>query len=102
MTDDKIERAIQVGRAAKQLLDTPILVQAFEEVEEDMVKAWKTTRAASVEERERLYIGLTMLEAVRNNIARKVQDGMAAEAGIEEEKMYMQFANLNKTPGEMM
>lgn len=102
MTDDKIERAIQVGRAAKQLLETPILMQAFAEVEADLIKAWKDTRAASVDERERLYIGLTMLEFVKKNLAMKVADAMAEEAGLEQEKMYMQFQSMNKTPGEMM
>lgn len=99
--DDRAERAIQAGKAAKQLLETPVLVQAFEQIERDAFDAWANTPGAAVDARERLYAHIGALRMLKKKLQATVENGMLTEAGIEQERVDREFAALNKTPGEL-
>ena len=99
--EDRTERAIQAGKQAKQLLDTPVLVMAFEQIEREAFDHWIASPGGAVEARERLHAGVLAVRKLRQKLEALVTNGLMSEASLEAQRMEQEFAALNRTPGEM-
>lgn len=99
--EDRAERTIQAGKAAKQLLETPVLIQAFEQIEREAFDAWINSPGAAVDVRERLHLGVLAARKLRQKLEAFVANGMVTEQNIEAEAMQREFEALNRTPGDL-
>lgn len=70
--------------AAKQLLETPMLVEAWEAVENHLNMAALTCDPDNAQKAQRIIISQQLLAAVKREIARVVQDGVMAEFQLSE------------------
>ncbi len=77
------ERELRQRRAlaqeARGLLEHPIIVDAFRQIEELYTKKWATSEYENQIGREAAYYGLNALRDVRSKIASLVRDGRVVE-----------------------
>lgn len=64
------------GTKAKALLDNPLLQEALQSLENDCIAIWKN--AASMDDRERAWLAMKVLERVRSHLDKVIMDGEAA------------------------
>ena len=71
------------GQEAKDLLENPILVEAFAILEREYLKAWRQSKPADQEERERLWLAVGILEELQRHLRVVVENGMMAKRDID-------------------
>jgi len=76
------DELIARGHHAQQLLSDPILSEAFEMVESEVMRLWRTSDAGATGDRERLWLSMTLLEGVKRSIFNVAQTGKKVEADI--------------------
>lgn len=76
MTDDRMARAAH----AAQLLDDPLLKEAFDDLEAAAVAKWQSTGFDNVQEREWAWLMLKAAQRVRGSLQGLVDDGKIAAA----------------------
>ncbi len=72
---DAAEESILRGRRAQQLLDDPLIAEAFEAMEADLVAAWRAAPVRDVEGREHLWLMLRASEKLRGIFVGYVEAG---------------------------
>jgi hypothetical protein len=77
---DKTETEILRGERAKQLLEEPLLVEAFTTIEKELTEQWLSSPVRDVEAREKLYLTLKCLQRVKGHIATVMDTGTLAKA----------------------
>ena len=70
--------------AARQLLETPMFVEAWDAVENHLNMAAITCDPDNATKAQRVVLSLQLLAAVKREITRIVQDGLVAEVQISE------------------
>ncbi len=70
MSDDRIRA--RAARAAAELSETEA---AFEAMRENAIAAWAATADAESAHRESLYRAVKVIDAVRDHLLQRVQDG---------------------------
>ena len=81
--DDLTDR-IGTGLDADGVLTSPAFALAFEQVETELVQAWKMSSVRSEADRERIYLALHQLLKVRTKLESMIQDGNLAQRRLEE------------------
>lgn len=71
------------GQEAKDLLENPILVEAFAILEREYLKAWRQSKPADQEERERLWLAVGILEELQRHLRVVVENGVMAKRDID-------------------
>lgn len=71
------------GREAQQLLDSSVLQRALDDLEHQYVDAWRTSDAADVQGRERLFHAVQCVEHFRGHLRIAVERGKLAAAQLE-------------------
>lgn len=74
------EQIIQRGDRAKQLLDEPLLVEAFAVAEQEYLDQWQNSPARDVEGREKLYLMLKLLQRVKGHLTSAMESGVIEKA----------------------
>jgi len=77
------EQDVLRGRQAQELLEHPLLIEAFEALESEVLSAWKASPARDVEGREKLWLMLSLCEKVKNQITSVVNTGKIAQKELE-------------------
>jgi hypothetical protein len=62
----------ELGHAARQLLDDPVLHLALEKVEDSLIQTWKTSDPADEEGRERVYATYLGMQRFRGELRRMI------------------------------
>lgn len=84
------------GRRALALLDDPVLAEGFARLEQDLIAAWRGSRPVDREVRERLYLRLGALDAIRQELRLIVEEGRLAER---ERLMQLQDSETRRAAG---
>ncbi len=79
MTDAKRAEEIQRGIEAKQLLDSPLLTEAFDRLEAKYTAEWASSPIPAAEHREIMYAHLQSVKMVRLHLQQVLQTGKMAE-----------------------
>lgn len=80
MADDgKLRKAVARGTQAKHLLANPLLQEAFEAIESEVIQSWKTSVGNEKEQRENAYFLFRALEDLKAKINRIVREGNDAQ-----------------------
>lgn len=74
-----LEADRQRGVNARLLLETPLLVEAFETTKDEYVKAWRDAPARDTEGRERLWMMVKLLDKVKAHLETVMSGGQLAE-----------------------
>lgn len=77
---DQLEREIQRGERAAQLLNEPLLVEAFSEIEREYIEQWKNSPARDEAGREKLWLTLKLLHRVHGHLTQTLETGQIAKA----------------------
>jgi hypothetical protein len=89
MTD---EQRLALGNRAKEVLDNEAFTAAFNEIEQELTQAWKTSPQRDSEGRERLFLALTMLAKVKASLTTTMETGKLALMELEHKKTLAQRA----------
>jgi hypothetical protein len=73
-----------IGAEAQQLLDNRHFKEAFESVESYLVESAKSCDPDNKDKTQRVVIALQIMEALKREIVRKVEDGEMARVEIQE------------------
>lgn len=77
---DRIEAEILRGERAKQLLEEPLIVEAFQVIEKEYLDQWQNSPARDVEGREALFLMLKCLQRVKGHLTLAMESGMIEKA----------------------
>jgi hypothetical protein len=69
--DEELRR----GEQAQALLEHPLLVEAFEKIEQEVTDAWKTSPQRDVDGRERLHLTICLLHKLKEQIQEVAETG---------------------------
>lgn len=85
MTDQiALQRAVNRAQAAKTLLESELLTEAFKGLEDAYTAAWRGTTIEDVSGREKLFLAINVIGKVRDHLISVVSNGSVAEAEIKE------------------
>lgn len=76
----ELEQQAQRGTEAERLLEHPLLVEAFDLIEQDIRDKWTNSPARDVDGREALWTQLRLLHRVRAEIQTVAETGKVARA----------------------
>jgi hypothetical protein len=79
------------GERASALLRNELLNEAFENLEEDFIQAWKHSPVNDSQNRERLYMLCQNLSALKGYLEGIVTDGKLAKAQLDELQNRIKF-----------
>ena len=68
------------GEEARQLLEHPLLVEAFELIEQEHIERWKNSPARDEEGRQSIWLSLKNLHKVRGHLEHVMATGKVAQA----------------------
>jgi len=71
------------GVQAKDLIENPILVEAFATLERKYLDAWRQSKPADQEERERLWLAVGILGEIQRHLRVVVDNGIIAARDID-------------------
>ena len=71
------------GMQAKELLENPIIVEAFVELERRYMEAWRQSKPADQEERERLWLAVGILGEIQRHLRVVIDNGAIANRDID-------------------
>ncbi|MGA1092251.1 MAG: hypothetical protein ACO3V1_10665 [Candidatus Nanopelagicales bacterium] len=71
------------GAQAKDLIENPILVEAFATLERKYLEAWRQSKPADQEERERLWLAVGILGEIQRHLRVVVDNGIIAARDID-------------------
>lgn len=77
MTDDT--RTIELGKQAAESLDDPATAEGFARLEADLIAAWRASRPQDRDARERIYLRLGALDAIRQELRLMREEGRLAQ-----------------------
>lgn len=82
---DEEQKAIKdISRAnqAQQLIDHPLLKEAFEKLEAEIMTRWRDTGTAEPEtyKRERLWLAVNLLGKIKDGLRSVIENGKVAKA----------------------
>lgn len=80
MTDNE---KVQRGEEAKRLLESQLLNEAFETLEQEYTQAWKQTKASDEAARETLWMAINQLSKVKSQLHSVIQTGKVARNALE-------------------
>jgi hypothetical protein len=83
MNEDKLEHAVSRGAQAEALLRNELLVEAFDRLDFEYVKAWRVTPARDTIAREKLWQAVNVLGKVREHLTGMIANGKVAQAELE-------------------
>ena len=64
---------------AKRLLNDPLLVEAFTELEQNLKNTWMFSSVGDIEAREQVWLSLRLLERIRLHLTSIVETGEMAK-----------------------
>jgi hypothetical protein len=85
MTDEfKLGEAAAKAVRAQELLDSELLTEAFEGLENAYTAAWRSTTIDDTDAREKLFLAINIVGKVRDHLTGIVTNGRLAQAELKE------------------
>ena len=78
------EEEFQRAEEAARLLAHPLLAEAFEVIEKEVIERWTQSPSADQAGREKLWLSLKLLHRVKLHLETMVQSGKLAEATLKQ------------------
>ena len=78
-----MQQDIDRAEQARSIIDHPLFAEAFEELELAYIEAWRSSSQNEQDNRERLYVALNLLGAVKLHLESVIAGGALARADLE-------------------
>jgi len=78
-----LQREVTRATKAKLLLESELLSEAFQILEQNYITAWRTSPANAEKDREKLFMAVNVLGKVRDHLTMVVQNGSIAQADLQ-------------------
>ncbi|MFZ6653799.1 hypothetical protein [Undibacterium sp. TJN19] len=85
-----LEQRIYDANRAKEVLENEAYIQAFADIENEIIEKWKTTPARDAEGREKLWMYLAMLKKFKSQLDSTLQTGKLAQLEVEHKQNLLQ------------
>lgn len=85
--DPKLRSEVERGRQATDLLEHPLMQEAFSLIEERYLTEWRNSPARDSAGREKIWTYLKQLEAVKAHLIEVMQTGKMAQMEQEERSL---------------
>jgi hypothetical protein len=98
---DRVARAHEVDRAerARGILESPLFIDAFADVEKELMTQWKQNTALNQDGRERVFLMVTLLGQVKQSLMQHIQTGEMARIQLKEHKTMRERLGLRSIGG---
>lgn len=83
MEDYQISRDMQRGEQARQLLENPLLCEAFSTIEKEIFKVWQETKTADSHLREEAWMNQRAMNLLKMKLESWINNGKIAGAELE-------------------
>lgn len=83
MSDRNPHADVQRAMQAEELINNPLLAEAFDAMEREYLRAWRGSGLPDLEERERLWLAIQVLEEVRKHLRVVLENGVIARREID-------------------
>ena len=83
MSEHQLYNEVERAARAERLLTDTLLTESFEKVRAAYLAAWETTKSDEVGKREQLWLSLSALEQVMNEIRSVANSGKMAKLMLE-------------------
>tara|TARA_R100000687_G_scaffold55957_1_gene44664 strand:- start:17 stop:313 length:297 start_codon:yes stop_codon:yes gene_type:complete len=83
MIDGKLNTEVSRGQQAKALLENKIFTEAFKEIHDKYLDAWRHSAPSKAEDRENIWMMVKTLDAILEHIATVMTTGKMAEQQLE-------------------
>lgn len=84
-----LEQRIEAGARARDVLDNPVYTQAYEAIEQELIKEWISSPARDAQGREKLWTYLQMLRRVQSQLAQTMESGQLARVDLDHKRSLM-------------
>lgn len=81
-----IDARIYDGNRAKEVLENPAFIAAFDDTEKEVIEQWTTSPARDAEGREKLYTYLMLLRKVKAHLSSSLDTGKLAQMDLDHKK----------------
>ena len=81
MSEDRLREALNRAAIAQDLLENPLIKEAYEQIESDITRSWR--QASTLEEREEYWRALQANERHRAYFRSMVQNGQIEQKELE-------------------
>lgn len=85
------QRIYEADRA-KEVLENEAFIQAFTDMEQELIEQWKTSPARDEEGRQKLWLMLKLLEKLKLTLQSSLDSGKLARIELEHQKTMAQRA----------
>lgn len=83
MTERDLYGDSRRGAEARALLENPVLGDAFDALEAEYLKAWRESKPADQEERERLWLAVGILNEIKRHLRIVIDAGAVAKRDLD-------------------
>src|SRR5947209_5856889 len=77
--ESRLQQDLDRAARATALLDSELLIDAFETLERSYLDAWRATHVDATAAREKLFLAVNIVGKVRDHLAKLVADGALAQ-----------------------
>lgn len=81
-----IEQRIYSGNRAKEVLDNEAFQAVFDDIEQELTTAWKTSPQRDADAREKIHLALTMLSKVKTCLHTSMDTGKLATLDLQHQQ----------------
>ena len=81
-----IEERVYEANRAKEVLENPAFIQAFEDIRKELIETWENTPARDTQGRESIWAYLTLLKKVQTHLKTSLETGRLAVLEVEHKK----------------
>ena len=75
----RLQEETQRGERARLLLADPLIAEAFDTIQQELMTAWQTSPARDTDGRETLWLSVKLLNQVKSHLQSVVETGHLAQ-----------------------
>lgn len=94
-----LEKQVYDGDRAREVLENEQFEQAFADIEQELIEAWKTSPARDEAGRQELFRLLKSLEKVKSALHTRLETGKLAKLQLQNEQTMLHAAKLKVVQG---
>lgn len=77
-----LEEEVRQGERARAILEDPIVVEAFAELETRCLNDWRSSAAGDIAQRERMFLTIGVIQALREDFSSLITTGRLARRSL--------------------
>jgi hypothetical protein len=95
-----LEQRLYLGDRAKEVIENEVFVDAFTQIQNEVIEQWTNSPARDAEGRERLWTYLQMLKRLQAQLQQTMESGQLARIDLEHKRGLMDRARgMFSSPG---